>query len=428
MPTEAIDVPVSPRISALQHAMEIGDPTALEHFWDDIARIGTPLIEPIPDREDVALVTILWKADEATTHVVFYSELLRGMWWNKWEDTLLIRLPGTNLFYRTYRVRTDTRFVYWIAPNHPLHHIKDVHDWDNYQAHWQLDPLNPRVFVQGLNRSYVEMPNAPVQSWFQPRAGVPAGQVKQISWHSRLLDNDRNVWIYTPPDYQSHTQPLPLLFLFDGDVYTSHIPAPTICDNLIATGHLPPLIIVMLDSPRREQELYCDEGFVTFLVEELYPWVRQTYRVTADPSQTIVGGVSAGGLAAAFAGLCHPEIFGNVLSQSGGFEWSREAATAPAWSYEIPPSDCWLIEQFAIRERLPLRFYLEAGLLEDQRDPSITTILRANRHLRDVLRAKGYWVHYAEYCGGHQYINWRGTLPDGLMALVGTAPRSLGGT
>jgi enterochelin esterase-like enzyme len=421
MPTEAIDIPISPRISALQRAIEAGDTAALDTFWDDIARTGTPLIEPLPDRDDVALVTILWRADEATTHVVFYCELLRGMWWNRWDDALLFRLEQTNLFYRTYRIRTDTRFVYWIAPNHPLHHIKDVQDWDSYQAHWQLDPLNPRVFVQDFNRSYVEMPAAPAQPWFQPRAGVPAGQLEQIPWHSTLLENDRNVWIYAPPGYQSHAQPLPLLFLFDGDIYTSWIPAPTICDNLIAAGHIPPLIMVMLDSPRREQELYCNEGFVTFLVDELYPWVRQTYRVSADPRQTIVGGVSAGGLAAAFVGLRHPELFGNVLSQSGDVGWSREAATAPAWSYEIPPPDSWLIEQFSTTERLPLRFYLEAGLLEDHRDGSVTTLLRANRHLRNVLQAKGYWVHYAEYCGGHQYINWRGTLPDGLMALVGTA-------
>src|SRR5205085_2867818 len=149
--------------------------------------------------------------------------------------------------------------------------------------------------------------------------------------------------------------------LFDGDIYTSWVPAPTICDNLIAAGHIPPLIIVMLDSPRREQELYCDDAFVTFLVDELAPWVRQTYRVTSDPCQTIVGGVSAGGLAAAFVGLRHPEIFGNVLSQSGAFGWSRETADATAWSYEIPPPDAWLIQQFATAERLPLRFHLEAG-------------------------------------------------------------------
>ena len=39
--------------------------------------------------------------------------------------------------------------------------------------------------------------------------------------------------------------------------------------------------------------------------------------------------------------------------------------------------------------------------------------------MRTVLRAKGYAVHYAEYSGGHDYLCWRGTLVDALIALRG---------
>ena len=40
--------------------------------------------------------------------------------------------------------------------------------------------------------------------------------------------------------------------------------------------------------------------------------------------------------------------------------------------------------------------------------------------MRDVLLAKGYEVHYQQFNSGHDYLNWRGTLADGLIALVGT--------
>jgi enterochelin esterase-like enzyme len=42
-----------------------------------------------------------------------------------------------------------------------------------------------------------------------------------------------------------------------------------------------------------------------------------------------------------------------------------------------------------------------------------------NRSLRDVLRAKEYDVYYQEFEGDHEFINWRGTLADGLIALLG---------
>jgi hypothetical protein len=51
-------------------------------------------------------------------------------------------------------------------------------------------------------------------------------------------------------------------------------------------------------------------------------------------------------------------------------------------------------------------------------------ILVPNRQLRDVLRAKGYEVRYQEFAGDHDYINWRGTLADGLIWLFGGDSKS----
>jgi enterochelin esterase family protein len=118
-------------------------------------------------------------------------------------------------------------------------------------------------------------------------------------------------------------------------------------------------------------------------------------------------------------------VFGNVLSQSGAFAWK-------------PPGEKeweWLNRQFAASPRLPLRFSLEAGLMEGTwwwrpfvptppNGPPVVqpTLLAANRNLRDTLQGKGYAVHFTEFNGNHTLLNWRGTLANHLIALVGIKP------
>jgi hypothetical protein len=63
---------------------------------------------------------------------------------------------------------------------------------------------------------------------------------------------------------------------------------------------------------------------------------------------------------------------------------------------------------------------MEVGSLELAQPRPETTQLAANRHLRDVLQARGYDVSYQEFVGGHSHVSWRGTFADGLIALFGT--------
>jgi enterochelin esterase family protein len=74
------------------------------------------------------------------------------------------------------------------------------------------------------------------------------------------------------------------------------------------------------------QELGENEEFGKFVATELIPWLRDRYNVTREFHDTVVGGQSAGGAAAAYVALRHSDVFGAVLSQSAAFWSSPESA------------------------------------------------------------------------------------------------------
>jgi enterochelin esterase-like enzyme len=414
---------LSPRMAALDLALEEGHPQALEQFWLEIAHHGSPLVEPALDQPQERLVTFLWRDTTGTTkNVVLLGGLVA---WFDVPTAQLTRLRATDLWYKTLRARADTRTTYRLVPNDSLLPPVEETDWEARVALAQLDPLNSLVFLappdparpqnQEYGVSILELDAAPPQPWTRPRDGVPARTLHPHLITSTLLQNERRLWVYTPPGYSTSAAPYPVLLLFDGDEYAGrYIPTPTILDNLLAAGRIPPMVALLLDTAggaTREHELGCSLQFNQFLIQEVLPWAHQQYHLTTNPAETIVGGVSLGGTAAAFAALHHPEVFGAVLSQSGAFWWKAEGDE----EYET------VAREFARRPRLPLRFYLEVGLLE--RSVIRTEMpgqIVANRHLRTLLQAQGYPVHYAEFMGGHHYVCWRGSLANGLLTLLGT--------
>jgi enterochelin esterase family protein len=99
----------------------------------------------------------------------------------------------------------------------------------------------------------------------------------------------------------------------------------------------------------------------------------------------------------------HPELFGNVLAQSGSFFTAADQ----------PMGDEWVYRHLVTGPKLPLRFYLDVGRFEP--NFSVTGV----RLMRNVLEARGYPLTYQEFSGGHDYAWWRGTFADGLIALLG---------
>lgn len=392
----------SPAIVRLKRQLDANPAVALKRFWDEVARTGAPLIEPISGERDYSYVTFLWRGGDDTRNVVIFD----GVAGFDAKDRMQ-RISDTDVWYKTYRVRNDARFAYNLSPNDSLQPFDEIKGDDAMKerlAAFRTDPLNPRrcpttFGAYGTESSYVELPDAGSLLWSSSARGIARGRLEEAQIHSEILHRDKKLWIYTPARYR-RTARDPLLVLFDGDRNRMWIPK--ILDLMIARKMIPPLLVVMTDESApsiRNSELPCNTSFADFLAKELVPWAQRSYGATTSPQRTIVAGSSYGGLAAVFAGLRHPEVFGNVISLSGSFWWKPEGTSQSEW----------LVRQVADSPKLPLRGYQEVGLMEVGFDQ-----IESNRHMRQTLIAKGYSAGYEEFDGGHSFLTWSQGMVRGL--------------
>ncbi|MDB4964600.1 MAG: enterochelin esterase, partial [Myxococcales bacterium] len=397
-PRAVDDGDTSAVIADLRASIRAGDARAVAAFWQAMRERGTPIIEPVADAPDSVLVTFVYRSETAQ-HVL----VLKGL--GDPRSTLLARLPGTDVWARSYRLPADARFEYSFAPDFPLT-PPPLADLPKLRPHVHADPLNHRRV--GLDQSLCVLPNAPPQLWTEPASDVAAGEVQVHRVTSKRLGNQRRIYVYTPPGYEREGGPYPLVVLFDGVDYLSGIPTPTILDNLIAQKRVPPTIALMIDPVDRVGELGLGEAFTEIVAREIVPFVQRRYGATADPSAVVVGGFSAGGLEAVWSAFCYPEVFGNALAQSD----ARFPRPDGEDVYE------WVARQVAAVPRKPIRFHLEDGRVEEANKPLAWAPFQC---LRPVLSAKGYRVTVRTFRGGHHTMSWRGRLGDALAELLQSA-------
>lgn len=426
----------SKRIQTLRNQIGAGQ-TITESFWKQVAAEGTPLAEPYGSDGKYQLVTFLWRSTHDTRNV-FVRGSFMGV--GPPADYSMHQIPNSDVWYLTLKLPSGARFTYQLSPNDPMT-FEDPRAAQR-AATRQADPLSRHPLsacpsnVSKFNCSSVaELPGAVPEPWVIDKPGTPEGRVEKQSIKSSIQKIERPFSVYTPANYKADGPPNALLILFDGEDLTDDGQYRlTTLNNLIAASKIPPTVAVFVEnvSRRRLVDLVASDEFADFMAKELVPWIRSHYNVTRDAKETVITGYSAGGLASAYVALRHPEVFGNVLSQSGAFWWSFEhnggicgsrcpdsGGRGGDGSRDATTEGNIMVKQFLASPKLPLRFYLAVGTFEYDRNGGGGEILECTRHLRDVLLAKGYQVHYQQFVGGHDGLSWRGTLADGLIALLG---------
>ena len=401
-------VPASAAIRELEKQLSTGNDAAADNFWSSVSLHHSPIVELDPADANYSFVTFVWRGDQATRNVVVVSPLALV----NFEDAEMRQISGMSVWYKTYRVRNDARMTYRFAVNDSLVPFEKEPNFFERMKSWKTDPQNPQTFNVGggILASVLELPSAPSEKWTETRESAPKGTISQHSFESPLLQNQRTIWVYKPPHFELGKS-YPLLLIMDGDSYTSLIPTPVILDNLIAARAIPPVTAVLIGNgpgDARDREMNCNRLWSQALAKELLPWLRSELVLRFEDKDSVIVGDSLTGLAAACAAHDFPAVFGKVISQSGSY-------------FRSPPTEEpeWLARHLATEPALPIRFYLEAGLLETaaipSRDPSMLT---ANRHLRDVLLAKGNKVKYVEHFSGHEHVSWRATIGEALIDML----------
>lgn len=394
---ENISLPVdSVRLQQLITLINGRDTSA---FWQAVTE--TPLVEEYDEHHK--RITFLWRGAKVNAYILGAPS---------GQHDPMARLNDTDIWYRSYIVPAGTFSQYKIAPDIPL--LDGSVEGARRKALLstaQADPRNPLSAgadgADEFNRhAIIALDNNRICDFRTTGQQPVSGTVALHSLRSQILNNQREIAVYTPA--APGKEPW-LLVLFDGQIYRKNYHIVTFIDQWLTRGEIPPLYVVMVDSISSEQrgkELPPNEQFPQFLDKELMPWLVQQ-GIDIPAARTIISGSSYGGLASSWNAMKLPHRFGNVLSMSGSYWWSPEGE---------PPE--WLIREFAGTHKLPLRFFLEAGVFETRAGAG--GILHNNRALHQVLQEKGYDVVREERPGGHDYVSWCETLQSGLIHLTDT--------
>ncbi|MFK4289688.1 enterochelin esterase-like enzyme [Bacillus sp. RC240] len=390
---------ISPKLEELNNQLKKGNEKAFYTFLYEIKSNNTPLIEQCPVDNRYKLITYIWLGDQITENVYVFGSF------PGWDLSVnqLQRLLHTDIWYRTFR--TDKRFIstYYFSVNDFFEN-----DWIKRSEQYRLDRFNGNVFGEDANKASVleiDM-KVPYDSRFSSNH-YPSGEIETYSFYSSTLNNTRKIHIYTPHNYSQTSHLHELLIVFDGNSFIKDLSITRTLNYLIYKKEIPSCIAVAIDPVDRLEELTYNDKMNTFLTEELLPWIQARYHVYQEKNHTTIAGFSLGGLAAFYAALQNPHVFGNVLSMSGSVHWKKDG-----YENQIP----WIENQISSIDSNTSQphFYIAAGELENK------PLLTANRLLYKALKEKGYQITYEEFQGGHDGVWWREKLFDGLKALKHT--------
>jgi Putative esterase len=166
-----------------------------------------------------------------------------------------------------------------------------------------------------------------------------AGRLDEHAFDSEVLKDNplgdphvRPLWVYVPPAYDDEPdRRYPSIYVIQG--LTGQIDAwrnrtsfrknfPELADELFASGESPPAILVFVDAWTSVggSQFIDSPGtgrYLTYICDELVPWVDATYRTKAEAAHRGITGKSSGGYGAMVDPMLRPDVFGGLATHAG---------------------------------------------------------------------------------------------------------------
>ncbi|WPP48781.1 alpha/beta hydrolase-fold protein [Catalinimonas niigatensis] len=263
------------------------------------------------------------------------------------------------------------------------------------------DPGSETYYGMGRMASGIEIPYK--DGDFYALKDVPHGDIRIKKYYSEVLNSWREMYVYTPPGYDTTDINYPVLYLLHGGGedqrgWSTQGRADLILDNLIAEQQAKPMLIVMMDGnigfrggPRAFNENAL-KAFENELKEAVIPFVESHYRVKTDAAHRALAGLSMGGLQTLHAGVQNTDMFAYLGVFSSGWWAENTELSGPEYAYMETNTD-------KINKNLQV-FWISQGGEED-------IAYKNNQIMMKRFDEMEIDYQYSEYAGGHTWPVWR---------------------
>ncbi len=253
------------------------------------------------------------------------------------------------------------------------------------------------------------------------------------NFHSEIMGNDRNVYVYLPPGYhENKDRNYPVLYMQDGqNIFNSDTAFGGVewsvdetAEEMMKRGEIKDIIIVGISNTPDRMGEYTHvkdpeygggklDAYADFLTKELKPFIDSKYRTSMAPEDTGIAGSSLGGLSSIYLGWKFPHTFGLVGALSPSLWRSGKDLIDRV---ENEP-----------QQKGPSKVWIDMGTDEawsDENNNGINDHLENSRAMGEVFLRKGYAfgkeLFYFEDPGAtHSEWFWARRFDKVLTALYG---------